>query len=99
MAHNLSRAQFDAACGFVEANGRPLDAALLRHRLGRGSAEAVMVALIAYQNPDGGFGHGLEPDTRSPASTGIAASIGMRLLVRLGAPARHPTVVGAIEWM
>jgi len=99
MAHTLSRARFDAACGFVEANGRPLDAALLRHRLGRGSAEAVMVALIAYQNPDGGFGHGLEPDMRSPASTAIAASIGLRLLTRLATPARHPTVVGAIEWL
>jgi hypothetical protein len=99
MAHTLSRTRFDAACGFVEANGRPLDAALLRHRLGRGSAEAAMVALIAYQNPDGGFGHGLEPDMRSPASTGIAASIGLRLLTRLATPARHPTVVGAIEWL
>ena len=99
MAHNLSRARFDAACAFVETNARSLDASLLRHRLGRGPAEAVMVALIAYQNPDGGFGHGLEPDMRSPASTGIAASIGLRLLTRLATPARHPTVVGAIEWL
>ncbi len=29
-------------------------------------------ALAAYQNPDGGFGHGLEPDVLSPVSTGIA---------------------------
>jgi hypothetical protein len=99
MAHTLSRARFDAACGFVEANGRPLDAMLLRHRLGRVSAEAVMVALIAYQNRDGGFGHGLEPDMRSPASTGIATSIGLRLLIRIATPARHPTVIGAIEWL
>jgi hypothetical protein len=99
MAHTLSRARFDAACGFVEANGRQLDAALLRHRLDRASAEAVMVALIAFQNPDGGFGHGLEPDMRSPASTAIATSIGLRVLTKVGAPARHPTVVGAIEWL
>ena len=99
MAHTLSRTRFDAACAFVATSGRPLDAALLRHGLGQGSAEAVMVALIAFQNPDGGFGHGLEPDTRSPASTGIAASIGLRLLTRLATPARHPTVVGAIEWL
>ncbi len=73
--------------------------ALLHHGLGQGSAEAVMVALIAFQNPDGGFGHGLEPDMRSPASTGIAASIGLRVLTRVATPARHPTVVGAIEWL
>jgi hypothetical protein len=99
MAHTLSRAGFEAARRFVEADGRPLDVALLRHRLGQGSAEAVMVALIAFQNPDGGFGAGLEPDMRSPASTGIAASIGLRLLARIEAPAKHPTVVGAVDWL
>jgi len=99
MAHTLSRARFGAARNFIETSGRPLEVALLRHGLGESSAEAVMVALIAFQNPDGGFGHGLEPDMRSPASTAIATSIGLRLLVRVGAAARHPTVVGAIDWL
>jgi hypothetical protein len=95
----MSRAAFEAAVCFVREQGRPLDAALLDHRLGNGSAEAVMVALIAFQNPDGGFGGGLEPDMRSPASTAIAASIAMRLLARIDAPARHPTVVGLFDWL
>ena len=98
MAHILSRDHFDAARQFIAARARPFDAALFAHGLGQGSAEAAMVALIAFQNPDGGFGHGLEPDMRSPASTAIATSIGLRSLVRLEAPAHHPTVVGAIEW-
>lgn len=33
-----------------------------------GSAEAVLDALSAYRNPDGGFGYGLEPDLRSAKS-------------------------------
>jgi hypothetical protein len=99
MPANLSRDRFEAAHRFVLDSGRPLDGALLNFGLGQGSAEAVMVALIGFQNADGGFGHGLEPDTRSPASSAIAASIGLRLLVRVGAPAHHPTVVGAIEWL
>src|SRR5580692_6501819 len=99
MTHTLTRARFEAARNFVEANGRALDVALLRHGLGQASDEAVMVALIAFQNPDGGFGGGLEPDMRSPASTAIASSIGMRLLARVGAPARHPTVVGVVDWL
>ncbi len=99
MTHTLSRARFEAARSFVETDGRPLERALLRHGVGQGSMDEAMVALIAFQNPDGGFGHGLEPDMRSPASTAIATSIGLRLLVRIGAPARHPTVVGAIEWL
>jgi len=32
----LSRAAFDAAATFVREQGRPLDAALLDHRLGKG---------------------------------------------------------------
>src|SRR5580698_8416318 len=99
MPANLSRDRFEAAHRFVLENGRPLDGALLNFALGQGSAEAVMVALIAFQNPDGGFGHGLEPDMRSPASTAIATSIGLRHLVRVGASAKHPTVVGAIDWL
>jgi hypothetical protein len=99
MPANLSADRFEAARRFVLDKGRPLDGALLNFALGEGSPEAVMVALIAFQNPDGGFGHGLEPDTRSPASTAIATSIGLRLLVRVGAAAKHPTVVGAIDWL
>src|ERR1700677_1640572 len=95
----LTRDRFEAARAFVDEHARPLDAALLRHGLGEGPSEAALVALIAFQNGDGGFGHGLEPDMRSPASTAIATSIGMRLLARIGAPAHHPTVVGAIEWL
>jgi hypothetical protein len=36
---------------------------------------------------------------RSPASTAIAASIALRVLARVEAPARHPTVVGLIDWL
>ena len=57
------------------------------------------MALVAFQNADGGFGGGLEPDMRSPASTGIAASLGLRALARVGASPKHPMVVGAIEWL
>jgi hypothetical protein len=99
MTGMLSKDRFTAARSFLDAAARPLDAALLRHGLGEATAEAVMVALVAFQNGDGGFGHALEPDLRSPASSAIATSVGLRTLVRIGAPAHHPTVVGAVEWL
>ena len=95
----LPRERYDAALAFVRQNARPLDVALLDHALGEGSAEAALVALSEFQNPDGGFGGGLEPDTQSPASTGIATSVALRLLIRLGAPAKHPMVAGALSWL
>jgi hypothetical protein len=99
MAHHLSQDRFGAGVAFVRETARPLDVALLEHALGNSSAEAGLLALSAFQNPDGGFGGGLEPDTQSPASTAIATSIALRLLVRLGAPALHPMVAGALGWL
>jgi hypothetical protein len=99
MAQRLSQDRFDAAVAFVRETARPLDVALLQHALGAQTAEAGLLALSAFQNPDGGFGGGLEPDMQSPASTAIATSIALRLLVRLGAPPRHPMVAGVLGWL
>lgn len=38
----------------------------------------------AYQNPDGGFGHALEPDIRCPESQPIFAGIGLAALEEVG---------------
>lgn len=95
----LSHERYGAALEFVRQNGRPLDVALLNHTSGEGTAEAALVALSEYQSPDGGFGGGLEPDTQAAASSAIAASIALRLLVRLRAPWRHPMLVGVIGWL
>lgn len=99
MTQLLTRARFAAAEAFVGEQGRPLDAALLSLVSGRGSADAALAALVGFQNGDGGFGHGLEPDLTTPASSAIATNVGLRILTRLDTPARRPTVVAAIDWL
>ena len=99
LTHRLARERYGAARRFLEAEGRALDQALLAHALGEAGSEPALVALGGFQNADGGFGHGLEPDTTSPASTAIATSIGLRFLARLGASGRHPIVRAAIDWL
>jgi len=99
MTQTLSPQRFAAARAFVVREGRPLDGALLRLSLGDGSAGEVLEALAPFQTPDGGFGRGLEPDMPSPASSALATSIGLRLLVRAGAAADHPLTAGAIGWL
>ncbi|HWF75967.1 MAG TPA: hypothetical protein VN694_02205 [Caulobacteraceae bacterium] len=99
MTKLLTRARFAAAEAFVREKGRPLDAALLALGLGRGSADDALAALVGFQNGDGGFGHGLEPDLATPASSAIATSVGLRILARLDTPARRPTAVAAIDWL
>jgi len=99
MTVTLSNTAFHKACAFVETEGRPLDVALLHYDLETGPTEAVLTALAAYQNPDGGFGHGLEPDMASPASSALATSVGLRLLRRVEADGDHAMVKAALAWM
>jgi hypothetical protein len=99
MVASISSDRFHKACAFVEEEGRALDAALLRYDLGTGPAEAVLTSLAAYQNPDGGFGHGLEPDMASPASSALATSVALRLLRQIDAGGGQPMVAAALSWL
>ncbi|GAB3474802.1 hypothetical protein [Amycolatopsis cihanbeyliensis] len=49
-------------------------------RGGAATAGAVLDAVAAYRNPDGGLGHGLEPDVRAPASQPLAVDFGLELV-------------------
>jgi hypothetical protein len=88
----------DAAERFVFANARVLE----RHRLAvllRGRAVAhVLEALRAYRNPDGGFGHALEPDVRAPESEPAATLSALEVLAEVGA-LDDPMVEGAAAWI
>lgn len=67
-------------------NGRALDVARWYYHFEDGSAQDVLKALAAYQNPDGGFGHGLEPDIRSSASSPIQTWAATQILQEIGLP-------------
>lgn len=65
-------ARLEKARAFVLANARLLDRRRYELGLEGGSADGVIAALKAYQNPDGGFGNALEPDMRTSASQPVA---------------------------
>jgi hypothetical protein len=44
----------------------------------------VLNAVRAYCNPDGGFGHALEPDVRAPQSEPTATLRALDTLIELG---------------
>jgi hypothetical protein len=58
----------------------------------------VLEVLKCYQNPDGGFGHGLEPDVMSPASTAICTEVAMAYLDGLGVT-DGPMVDDMMHWI
>jgi hypothetical protein len=88
----------ESAIRFTYANARLLDRRRLEHLLGAAPPAAVIDALRAYQNPDGGFGHALEPDMRAPASEPASALLALETLVELGVTG-HPMIDAAAEWI
>jgi hypothetical protein len=57
-----------AAADFLASTARALDRRRFDLLFGDGQVEAVLDAVDGYQNPDGGYGWGLEPDLRSRTS-------------------------------
>jgi hypothetical protein len=70
---------------FMLLNARLLERRLFAHQFDGGDAPSVVTALLAYQNPDGGFGNALEPDKRAPPSQPQDAEIALRTLDAVGA--------------
>jgi hypothetical protein len=68
------------AGGFVWCNARLLERALFAYIFVGGPAECVRRIVGAYQNPDGGFGHALEPDIRGPTSQPLHVEQALRAL-------------------
>ena len=81
----LTSAAAGKARSFVEDEGRPLERAKLAFHLDGAGPDAVVSELAEFQNADGGFGHGLEPDLRTPATSALATTVGMQTLREVGA--------------
>ena len=94
----LTRAAFQRAKNFLMDHGRALDQRRFEFHFEDGSADAVLAALLPYQNDDGGFGHSLEPDIRTPASAAIVTTIGFQILREIRAPANHVLVRKGIQY-
>jgi len=95
----LSPAAWQAAKNYLFAHGRKVDQQLFDYHFARGSATQVLAALLPYQNADGGFGHALEPDLRTAASTAVATQQGFAILRTIGASGREPVVQHAIHYL
>ena len=86
------------ATDFVWRTARLLE----RHRFAflflGGEREKVLEALRPYQNADGGFGNGLEPDVRAPLSQPVPTWTALCILDEAGAFA-DPMVTQACEYL
>lgn len=78
---------------YLLRNARALDVARWSYHFEDGDTADVLKALYAYQNRDGGFGHGLEPDNQNPHSTPVATWSAVEILREIGFPAEAERMI------
>ena len=88
----------DAAERFLAGNARVLDWRRFERLFREGDATPVRDAVAAYRNPDGGFGHALEPDGRAPGSQPVAVALALQTLHEADAWDSE-LVLGACDWL
>jgi hypothetical protein len=77
---------YGRARAFLRDHARILERRLAECVLDGADPGPVVAAVGAYRNPDGGFGHALEPDTRCPTSQPLYAQVALGALAAAGAP-------------
>lgn len=91
---------FEKARRFIYRNARPIDLALFKYHFENGSANDVITALSAYQNPDGGFGHGIEADNFNPNSVPLGVWKATEYIKETGGlEPDHPIIQGILKYL
>jgi hypothetical protein len=83
---------------FVDREARLVDRLAFAVILDSASSEPILRALGACQNADGGFGHALEPDTRTASSQPLYFEIALAYMADAGA-VEHAMVLRACDWL
>ena len=104
---SMSSSVLDSGRAFLDREGRLIECRLASVLFDDDDVAGVIDAVRGYRNPDGGFGHGLEPDKRCPASLPIDVEVALDILLVAGvrsangsAPAGvEAMVVGACDWL
>jgi hypothetical protein len=92
---------------FLDREGRLVERRLAAVLFDGADPSGVVDAVRAYRNPDGGFGHGLEPDKRCPASLPIDVESALDIVLVAGGGGKdHPggpdldgLIRGACDWL
>ncbi len=80
----LQKNDFLKARDFILTNARMIERRLFEFHFGNGDMNGVFHAVYAYRNSDGGFGHGMEPDTSSPESQPLFSIMALETLDEVG---------------
>lgn len=96
----LTMQAYDEIKKWIYRNARMLDLARWKYHFENGSKDAVLEALSAYQNEDGGFGYALEADSWNPNSSPIQTFTATEILKEIDFTDRqHPIIQGILKYL
>lgn len=84
---------------FIEKDGRDIEQALFAYHFREGSRDQLIETLGRYQNADGGFGHGLEPDIRAPDSNPFATELALLICLQAGVSTDHSLLGRTVRYL
>lgn len=94
-----SKEVFEQSDAWIKRNARPLEAARWEYHFENGSKENVIKYLSAFQNNDGGFGHGIEPDFWLPHSSPMATWAAGQILMEIDVDKDEAIVKSMIDYL
>ena len=96
----LSKTQLNALDNYMNTEARPLEKSIFNYYFNGSSSEPILDSLEVFQNPDGGFGGGIEPDFKLTQSSPMATSIGLRHLSKINNNDRaQKMIASAVEYL
>ncbi|RDY70071.1 hypothetical protein DXT76_15210 [Halobacillus trueperi] len=84
---------------WIKRNARPLEAARWHALMEGGLKSEVIHYIRAFQNDDGGFGHGIEPDFWLPESSPMATWAAGQYLFELDVASKERVVLDMISYL
>ncbi|MFQ5419601.1 MAG: hypothetical protein ACE5EY_04485 [Anaerolineae bacterium] len=96
---NFSQTQWEKTAVFLQTQTRPLERALFAYHFGEGKKTEVVDVLSAFQNEDGGFGHGIEPDVQLDDSSVLGTTVALQIGRALDLARTHPLIQGAMAYL
>lgn len=95
----ITSEQFNRTREFLLRHCRDLEIDRFDYVFGNGSKDKVLKSLKEFQNEDGGFGHGIEPDFWLPKSSPMASWAAAQVLIEIGADKEEPIVQKLISYL
>ena len=96
----IAQTEFDQVRRWIFRHARPIDLARWLFHFESGDKEAVLKALSAYQNEDGGFGHALEADSWNPHTSPIQTWAATEIIREIGGvDASHPIIQNILRYL